>query len=232
MTETFLLNDPQAVARLDSVACIFEWTRSMSALDRKRFLGALIECSDDVQQVVVSLLNVVKDPRTTPAERKRALMTIADALFLNPCEEDGQYGQDLAAPEPCAAAKSAPLAREVRKMNVQEDSFAVRLKELMTAKQISQQELAERIGCSQPAISQMLNRMCRPQKRTILRLAEALNVHPRELWPDIDVADMLDAVASFEQDDYTMTAAEASALADTAKKNRPKVRAKSLPTRP
>jgi len=57
-------------------------------------------------------------------------------------------------------------------------------------------------------------------------------VHPRELWPDIKVADMLDAVASFQQDDYTMTAAEADALADTAKKNRPKARAKSLPTRP
>jgi hypothetical protein len=77
----------------------------------------------------------------------------------------------------------------------------------------------------------MLNRMCRPQKRTIPRLAKALNVHPRELWPDSEVADMLDAVASFQQDDYTMTATEASALADTAKMNRPKVRAKSLPTR-
>ncbi len=232
MSETFLLDDPQAVARLDSVACILEWTRSMSVPDRKRFLGALVECSDDVQRVVVSLLDVVKDPRTTPVERKRALMTIADALFLNPCEEDGQYGQDLAASEAYAAARSAPLALEVRKMDAQEETFAQRLRELMAAKQISQQELADRIGCSQPAISQMLRRVCRPQKRTILRLAEALNVHPRELWPDIEVADMLDAVASFQQDDYTMTAAEATALADAANKNRPKIRVKSLPVRP
>src|SRR5262249_16777445 len=123
-------------------------------------------------------------------------------------------------------------AREVQKMNAQEETFAQRLRELMDAKQISQQELAERLGCSQPAISQMLSRTCRPQKRTISRLAEALKVNPRELWPDIDVADMLDAVASFQQDDYTMTAAEASALADTAKKNRPRVRAKALPVRP
>jgi transcriptional regulator with XRE-family HTH domain len=232
MTETSLLDDPLAVARLDSVACLLEWMRSMPVANRKRFLGALIECSDDVQRVIVTLLAVVKDPCTTPAERKRALITIADALFLNPDEEDGQYGQDLAASEPYAAARSGPLAREVGKMNSQEETFAQRLRELMDARQISQQELADRVGCSQPAISQMLSRMCRPQKRTILRLAEALNVHPRELWPDIAVADMLDAVASFQQDDYTMTAAEASALADTAKKNRPKIRAKSLPTRP
>ncbi len=232
MLNNLLLDDPKAVARVDAVACLLEWCRSMSASDRKRFFGALIECSDEVQRVVVSLLNVVKDPEAPPAERKRALMTIADALFLNPCEDDGLYGQDLDASESYAAQKNAPLAREVRKMDAQEESFAVRLKELMTAKQISQQELAERVGCSQPAISQMLNRMCRPQKRTILRLADALNVQPRELWPDIDVADMLDAVASFQQDDYTMTAAEASALTDKAAKNRPRIRAKSLPPRP
>jgi len=232
MTDAFLLNDPQAAKRLDSVACILEWTRSMPAGDRKRFLGALIECGDEVQQVVVSLLGVVKDPRTTAAERQRALMTIADALFLNPCEEDGGYGQDLAASEAYAAARSAPLAREVRRMDAQEETFAQRLRQLMDAKQVSQQELAARVGCSQPAISQMLSRRCRPQKKTILRLAEALHVHPRELWPDIDVADMLDAVAGFQQDDYTMTAAEARALADTAPKNRPKVQVRSLPPRP
>ena len=232
MADTFLPDDPQTVTRLDSVACIFEWMRSMSGADRKRFLGSLIECSEDVQQVVVSLLKAVKDPQTTTAERQRALMTIADALSLNPCAEDGQYGQDLATSEQVAAATSKPLDRDGRKTNAQEESFAARLKELMNVKQISQQELADRIKCSQPAISQMLNRRCRPQKRTILKLAEALSVPPCELWQDIDVADMLDAVASFQQDDYTMTAAEAHALTDKATKNRPKVRVKSLPPRP
>jgi transcriptional regulator with XRE-family HTH domain len=204
----------------------------MPANIRRQFLGTLIECSDNVQQVVVSMSKVVKDQRSTPSERKRALLTIADALSLNPCEEDRQYGQDLAASEPYAAVRSEPLAREVRKMNAQEETFAERLRERMTAKQISQQELAARVGCSQPAISQMLHRRCRPQKRTILRLAEALNVQPRELWPDIDVADMLDAVASFQHDDYTMTAAEADALSNAAVKNRPKVLVKKLPSRP
>lgn len=231
MAGTLLHDDAQTVARLDSVACLLEWMRSMPAASRKRFWSALAECSDAVQQVVITLLKVVKDPRTTPVERQRALMTIADALFLNPDEEDGEYGQDLAASETYAAAKVPPLAREVQKMDAQEAKFAQRLREQMEVKRISQQELADRVGCSQPAISQMLNRMCRPQKKTILKLAEALNVQARELWPDIDVADMLDAVASFQQDDYVMTDAEARALADTSMKNRPKVRAKSLPRR-
>lgn len=230
MAETLLLDDAQAVARLDSVACLFEWMRSMPAAERKRFWGALAECNDAVQEVVVKLLGVVKNRHTTPVERQRALMTIADALFPNP-NEDGEYGLDLVASEANAAAASPPLAREVEKMDSQEATFAHRLRDLLEAKQISQNELADRVGCSQPAISQMLNRNCRPQKKTILKLAEALNVNARDLWPDIEVAEMLDAVASFQQDDYVMTDAEARALADKSKRNRPKISAKSLPTR-
>lgn len=231
MAETRLHDNAQTITRLDSVACLLEWMRSMPAPSRKRFWGALAECSDAVQEVVVTLLPLVKDPHTTPVERQRALMTIADALFLNPDEEDGEYGQDLAASETYAASRVPSLAREVEKMDAQEAKFAHRLRELMETKRISQPELAERVGCSQPAISQILHRRCRPQKKTILKLAQALNVQPCELWPDIEVADMLDAVASFQRDDYVMTAAEAHAIADTSNKNRPKVRAKSLPTR-
>src|SRR5258708_18166972 len=124
MAETLLLDDAQTVARLDSVALLLEWMRSMPAPSRKRFWGALAECSDGVQQVVVTLLRVVKNPHTTSVERQRALMTIADALFLNPDQEDGEYGQDLVASETYAASKVPPLAREVQKMNAQEAKFA------------------------------------------------------------------------------------------------------------
>lgn len=230
MADTLLPDDPQTVQRLDSVACLFEWMRSMPTPARKRTWGALAECSDAIQQVVVNLLGVVKNPRTTPVERQRALMTIADALFPN-SDEGGEYGLDLAASEASAAAGSPSLAREVQKMDTQEATFAQRLREVMEAKRVSQLELADRVGCSQPAISQMLNRNCRPQKKTILKLAEALNVQATDLWPDIEVAEMLDAVASFQQDDYVMSEAEARALSDTSQPNRPRIQAKSLPTR-
>lgn len=229
MAETLLPDDPKTVERLDSVACLFEWMRSMPVPLRKEFVGALVECSDAVQEVVIRLLAVIKDPRTTQAERQRALMTIADALFPN--SDHGEYGLDLVESEARAAAESPALAREVQRMNGQEATFAERVRQLMEAKRLSQQELAERVGCSQPAISQMLNRSCRPQKKTILKVAEALNVNARELWPDIEVADMLDAVASFQQDNYVMTEAEARALSDTSPPNRPRIQAKSLPTR-
>lgn len=229
MAETLLPDDPQTVQRLTSVACLFEWMRSMPVEMRKRFCGAIAECSDAVQEVVVRLLGVVTDSRTTPVERQRALMTIADAIFPN--SENGEYGLDLIASEANAAAENSSLAREVQKMNTQEAMFADRVRELLETKRVSQQELADRVGCSQPAISQMLNRTCRPQKKTILKLAEALNVQAQDLWPDIDVAEMLDAVASFQQNDYVMTEAEARALSETSRPNRPKIQAKSLPTR-
>jgi hypothetical protein len=37
----------------------------------------------------------------------------------------------------------------------------------------------------------MLNRASRPQKKTILKLAEALQAEFHELWPDIQVVEML-----------------------------------------
>jgi transcriptional regulator with XRE-family HTH domain len=206
-------DDAQTVARLDSVSCLLEWMRSLPEPNRKRFWSALIECSDTVQKAVVTLLPVVKDPHTTPVERQRALTTLADALFLSPDKRGEESGQERAASD----------SRETK--------FAQRLQELMEAKRISQQELAARVGCSQPAISQMLQRRCRPQKKTILKLAEALNVQACELWPDLEVAEMLDAVAGFQQDDYVMTEAEARALADPSNKNRSKVRVKALPKR-
>lgn len=230
MADTLLPDDPQTVQRLDSIACLLEWMRSMPAPTRKRFFGAIAECSDAIQQVVVRLIVVVKNPKTTPVERQRALMTIADALFPN-ADESGEYGLDLMTSEAEAAAQNPSLAYEVQKMDTQEATFAQRLREVMEAKRISQLELADRVGCSQPAISQMLNRNCRPQKKTILKLAEALNVHACDLWPDLEVAERLDAVASFQQDDYVMTEAEAHALSETSRPNRPKIQAKSLPTR-
>jgi transcriptional regulator with XRE-family HTH domain len=178
----------------------------------------------------MNMLVVLKDAQSSPNERQRALMTMADALALNPAE-DGEYGLDLEKSEAEAAARYPSLAREVEKMNSQEETFAGRLRQLMDAKQISQTILAERVGCSQPAISQMLNRNCRPQKKTILKLADALEVQPQDLWPDIEVVEMLDAAARFQQPDYVMTDAEASALADPTKRNRPKIPVKSLPSR-
>jgi len=113
----------------------------------------------------------------------------------------------------------------------QEAEFANRLNALMSHQRVTQTELADRIGCTERVISQMLSRRCRPQKTTIMKLAEALAVTPQDLWPKLEVAEILDATYSFQQPDGELSQAEAEALCDTAPRNRAKLPARSLPTR-
>jgi transcriptional regulator with XRE-family HTH domain len=173
---------------------------------------------------------VAGDQTASISDAVRALPASTRTSFWGAVAECSAAIQEVAS-EANAAAETSALAREVQRMNTQEATFAQRVRELMETKRISQQELADRVGCSQPAISQMLNRSCRPQKKTILKIAEALQVQAQDLWPDIDVAEMLDAVASFQQSDYVMTEAEALALSDTSRTTRPRIQAKLLPTR-
>jgi transcriptional regulator with XRE-family HTH domain len=230
MAETILADDRQTVERLQCLTLVMRWLHGMPIRQRQRFIAALAECSDELQDVVARMLRIVENGQASPLERQRALTTIADALSLSPIDE-GEYGQDPTTSERNAATAFPHLAREVQKVDTQEATFADRLRRLMEAKLVAQQELANRVGCSQAAISQLLNRNCRPQKKTILKLAEALGVQPRDLWPDLEVAEMLDAVASFQQDDYVMTQAEADALRDPSRRNPPKIPARSLPVR-
>lgn len=203
--------DTQTLQRFESVVCLFEWLGTLPTATRKQAWNALAECSESSQKVVVTLVGVVKDPATPAGERQQALTSIADTLFPNA----GQY----------------PGLVPKHSTETHQGLFAIRLRELLDAKRVSQQELANRIGCSQPAISQLLNRNSRPQKQTIFKLAAALSVKPTDLWPDLDVCEALDAVSDFQADGYVMTDAEAKSLGDGTPRNRPQLEVKPLPTR-
>lgn len=118
--------------------------------------------------------------------------------------------------------------REIPQADTLQTVFSKRLRELMDAKRVSAQDLADTIGGSSLEISQLLARERRPQKDTIFKLAEALDVSPAFLWPDIEVVDMLDAVADFQRDNCVMTHEEAEALGDTSRRNPPRIPAKPL----
>lgn len=161
------------------------------------------------------------DDRASESERLRELRTISDMLFAVPEDpEAGLADGDAEGEEPPPRVSTDSM----------EDVFIGRVRNLMERKRISQTDLAGRIGCTQPAISQMLNRRCRPQRQTILKIADALGVDARDLWPDLEVAEMLDAVECF-QSGYVMTEDEARALRDAKPSNRPKLQPKALPSR-
>lgn len=202
-----------------------EWSRSMPPTERSKIWAVLAACSHETSETVASSIRALKDSRTTQAERQHALTTIADALFVKTDDRERPHTPD-------GSHRVQPPTIAVHDTETQQSMFAERLRAIMESKCLSQQELAERVGCSQPAISQMLNRRCRPQKKTILKLAEALGVKPADLWPDIAMVEMLDAVASFQEDDYVMTEAEARALSDPSNRKLPTMPFRSLPARP
>ncbi len=148
-----------------------------------KFIRAYLECNESIQEVIRSMLEILDDPQADADERDMAMSTLADALFPQPYK--GQLGMDLEESERDASQESEELHGMTDEMDRQEASFAGRLAQAMKAQDLSQADLAKRIGVGQPAISNMLNRNCRPQKRTVFRLAEALNMAPDELWPGI-----------------------------------------------
>jgi lambda repressor-like predicted transcriptional regulator len=125
------------------------------------------------------MATIANDPEATPEERDDAIATIAEALF--PDGDDGSLGVDLEASESQDAL--GPEKAVLDAMDAEEATFSDRLAALLRDKQVTQVQLAEQIGVGQPAISMMLARKCRPQRRTIKKIAGALGVAPEDLWP-------------------------------------------------
>jgi DNA-binding XRE family transcriptional regulator len=141
---------------------------------------AYAECSDSIQAAVREMTEIVLDPKSDDDEREMALATIAETLFPETIAPDG--GIDLEELDRLEARASQEGRAVHRKLDREEAVFAARLRQFMKEKGVTQAELAERIGVGQPAISMMLNRQCRPQPRTIERLAKALGVSIKDLW--------------------------------------------------
>jgi lambda repressor-like predicted transcriptional regulator len=142
-------------------------------------LCAFRECSDEIQAIIVEMAAIANDPGATPEEREAAVATIAEALF--PAGDGGALGVDLEASESHDA--EGPEKSILDELDAEEATFSERLAALLREKQVTQVQLAESIGVGQPAISMMLARRCRPQRRTIKKIAGALGVAPDELWP-------------------------------------------------
>jgi lambda repressor-like predicted transcriptional regulator len=142
---------------------------------------AYLECSDELQAHARKLFATITDPQTDDDDRALAAMTLADVLFPNPSK--GELGSDLKECEAMGAQYSAETRETLERMVQEEATFAERLRAAMRARGVTQVQLAERIGVGQSAIAMMLQRECRPQRRTVLCMAEALQVSPQELWP-------------------------------------------------
>ena len=153
----------------------------LALLQATKFLRAYLECSDEIQAGIREMMEILNDPGTEEDDRDMTLLTLADALFPNPHE--GKLGLDLEESERIGAEYSEEMRIALEEMDKEEETFAARLRSLMESRGITQQQLAETLQIGQPAISNILNRQCRPQRKTVLRIAKALGVEPDSLWP-------------------------------------------------
>ena len=142
--------------------------------------AAFEQCDDEIKEAVVDMQAIYSDEQSTEDEKRRALYTIVEALFPSLMADFVGFCESV------RTSKSA-LDRS-REMAEEEASFAARLEQLLRQKNMTQDRLATLIGVGQPAIANMIKRQCRPQRRTIIRIAEALGVEPQALWPSF-VAD-------------------------------------------
>jgi lambda repressor-like predicted transcriptional regulator len=143
-------------------------------------LTAYLDCSDVVQGVIREMSKVYLASDATDEEREAALDTIVEALF--PQSHNGQLGMCL---EDWESDSPANIQSVLTEMDQEEATFGDRVNRLLELKSLNQADLATAIGVKQPAISMMLSRAARPQRRTVEKIAAALEVTPEEIWPGI-----------------------------------------------
>jgi len=143
-------------------------------------LPAYLEKSPLVQAVIRDLLNIARNEKLPPADRQWAEVAIQEALFsVQPSESDARGG--IISKE---ERQQLPGLKEAQqRMEEEERAFAANLTRLLEERNLSQAELARRVGVGPSAISMMLSRRCRPQRRTVEKIAQALGVEFQELWP-------------------------------------------------
>ena len=144
------------------------------------WLQAFIECSDSSRAVVVDMIEIMSDPEADDDDKEMAKATFLEALF--PSTHNGILGADLAQLEEIHCESHVDFASVAADMDQQEFTFSERVQAIMKSKGITQDQLADATGVTQPAICMMLNRSARPQRRTVAKIAEALGVSASELW--------------------------------------------------
>lgn len=141
------------------------------------YLKAYMECDESIRSIVHDMANIVNDEESSDEEREHAADAMLEALFPG-LSDDWVSGHRKWVHSDDAKESSSPLEE-------QEEGFAARVKAIMDERGWTQEKLAAETGVSQPAISNILNRECRPQQRTVSRFAEAFGVDPGDLWPPL-----------------------------------------------
>jgi lambda repressor-like predicted transcriptional regulator len=140
-------------------------------------LSNFAECSSEIQNIVLEMAAILTDGGSSDDDRRAAYDAIVEALLPGETADIlDRFNNRLKAPD--ARETADELKRE-------QELFADRVRTAMKLRGITQEDLAAKAGIGQPAVSNILNRHCRPQRKTVIRFAEILGMQPEELWPEI-----------------------------------------------
>jgi len=140
-----------------------------------KLLHAYRECSLEIRQIVDEMAEIIVSPDSSNEERDHATDALLEALLPGLCADVREHYESV---------MRSPSALKMREeLDQEESTFAEKLHHCMKQKRMTQSQLAEKVGIRQSAVSNILRRKCRPQRRTVARFAEALGLSPEELWP-------------------------------------------------
>ena len=151
---------------------------------KRIYEGRSYALDDELRAEAIDLFKQLESGELDAEQRTATITLLAEILFPN-TDEKGLPGLDLSEAEAIAPSQNLEAREVLSRMDEEEANFAKRLRQLMEAKGLTQAQLADAVGIGQPAVSMILNRSCRPQRKTVLRFAEALSVSPEHLWPGI-----------------------------------------------
>lgn len=146
-------------------------------------LQAYLECSEECQAIIREMAAIINAHDADDDEKAMAAATMADALF--PFRLDEHLGGDLETLERLGFRRTPQVKAAMVELDREETFFVDRVKAVMAERNITQVELAERLGKQQSAVSMLLSRKCRPQRRTVESIAAALGVTFADLWPSV-----------------------------------------------
>jgi lambda repressor-like predicted transcriptional regulator len=140
-------------------------------------LAAFLKLEKSEQEAVGAKVQAAVDPAVSDEQRRQ----VEDAILAVLRKAGGPASgvRPLSQDERLSAEQRALRGR----MDQEETQFAERLSRLMAERQLTQAELARRMAVGQSAVSMLLSRKCRPQPRTLGKIAEALGVGVKDLWP-------------------------------------------------
>lgn len=139
------------------------------------FLNAYVNCSPEIQAIVVEMSKIIVSEDADTDDKMHAIDAFIEALWPSLATDAIERHQLM---EQSDEFKNAGAL-----LDQEEATFSEKVRNLMEAKGLTQEYLAQATGVTQPAIANILNRSCRPQQRTVSRFAAALGVEPSVLWP-------------------------------------------------